>query len=74
MAVDEEKATREVVKNTLGMPKEVYEVYMDLESQWSISNLTQRFKERINEHLKVNTMTRDSMLKQIDVISAQYSN
>ena len=63
MAVDEEKATREVVKNTLGMPKEVYEVYMDLESQWSILNLTKRFKERINEHLKVNTMTRDSMLK-----------
>ena len=55
---------------TFGMPKEVYEMYIDLEEKWSIENLTKRFKERINDHLRVNIITRDHMLKQVDEISA----
>ena len=45
------------------MPKEVFEMYCDLEEKWSIENLTKRFKERIEDHLCVNTKTRDGMLK-----------
>lgn len=60
-------------KNTFGMPKEVYEMYCDLEEKWSVENLTQRFKQRIEDHLRVNTNTRDGMLKQVDLISAEYS-
>lgn len=55
------------------MPKEVYEMYVDLEEKWSIESLTKRFKERITDHLRVNTVTRDNMLKQIDIISAKYA-
>lgn len=55
------------------MPKEVYEMYVDLEEKWSIESLTKRFKERITDHLRVNTVTRDTMLKQVDIISAKYT-
>ena len=55
-----------------GMPKEVYELYVDLEAKWSVQNLTRRFKERINDHLRVNTITRDNMLKFVDTVSAEY--
>lgn len=53
------------------MPREVYELYLDLEEKWSIENLTKRFKERVNDHLRVNTLTRDNMLKSIDTIAAE---
>ena len=49
-----------------GMPKEVYELYMDLGEKWSHQSLTQKFKERIRDHLRVNPKTRDNMLKQLD--------
>jgi hypothetical protein len=29
------------------MPKDVYEMFVDLEEKWSIESLTKRFKERI---------------------------
>jgi len=41
-------------------------MYVDLEEKWSIENLTKRFKERIHDHLRVNTITRDNMLKKVD--------
>ena len=53
------------------MPREVYEMYLDLEEKWSIDKLTLRLKDRINEHLRFNTITRDNMLKQVDIIAAQ---
>ena len=53
------------------MPREVYEMYLDLEEKWSIDKLTIRLKDRINEHLRFNTITRDNMLKQVDIIAAQ---
>lgn len=53
------------------MPREVYEMYLDLEEKWSLDNLTKRFKERVNDHLRVNTLTRDNMLKSIDSIAAE---
>lgn len=54
------------------MPKEVFEMYVDLEEKWSVANLTKRFKERVNDHLRVNTITRDTMLKAIDTYAAEH--
>ena len=48
------------------MPKDVYEMYMDLEEKWSSENLAKRLKERINEHIRFNTINRDNLLKQVD--------
>ena len=58
-------------KTEFGMPREVYEMYLDLEEKWSIDKLTLRLKDRINEHLRFNTITRDNMLKQVDTIAMQ---
>ena len=55
------------------MPKEVYELYVDLEEKWSLENLAQRFKERFTNHLSVNTVTRDTLLRQVDSLKAKYS-
>jgi len=51
------------------MPREVYEMYLDLDEKWSAEKLILRLKERINEHLRFNTITRDNMLKQVDLIA-----
>ena len=53
------------------MPTDVYEMYVDLEEKWSMENLTKRLKERINEHLRFNTINRDSLLRQVDKIAAE---
>ena len=55
------------------MSKEVYELYMDLEEKWSHEKLTKKFKERIEDHLRVNPTTRDNMLKYLDKLSAEFS-
>jgi len=49
-------------------------MYMDLEEKWSVDNLTKRLKERINEHLRCNTINRDNLLKHVDTIAAQTLN
>ena len=54
------------------MPTDVYELYMDLEEKWSHKKLTQRFKERIEDHLRVNPTTRNHMLKNLDKLSAEF--
>ena len=56
------------------MPREVFELYIDLEENWSREKLTSKFKERINDHLKVNPATRDKMLQYVDKISAEYES
>ena len=56
------------------MPREVYELYTDLEENWSRDRLANKFKERINDHLKVNPATKEKMLQFVDKISAEYVN
>ena len=56
------------------MPKEVFELCADLDQNWSRDKLTSNFKERINDHLKVNPATRDKMLQYVDKISAEYQS
>ena len=69
------KSTKEdavvTTKNQFGMPRDVFEMYMDLEEKWSIDSLTKRLKERINEHLRFNSINRDNMLKHVDRIAAE---
>ena len=56
------------------MPREVFELYTDLEENWSRERLASKFKERINDHLKVNPATKEKMLQFVDKISAEYVN
>ena len=51
------------------MPRDVYELYMDLEEKWSHDKLTKKFKERIQDHLRVNPTTRNNMLASLDKMS-----
>ena len=53
------------------MPKDIYEMYMELDDKWSIENLRNRVKDRVKDHLRTNTITRDHMLKQIDIIASE---
>lgn len=73
LAAQKQREKEQAPRDTYGMPREVYELYMDLEEKWSMENLTRRFKERIEDHLRVNTKTKDSMLRSLNEISAGYS-
>ena len=54
------------------MPRDVYELYVDLEEKWHHENITNKFKERIIDHLRVNPTTRNNMLKTLEKMSDEF--
>ena len=71
-AINESVVEPQQVKKALPdsiLPRDVQELFMDLEEKWSHEKLTSRFKERMRDHLRVNPTTRLNMLISIDKMS-----
>ena len=69
-AMEQKRAKRQ--QPEFGMSKEVYELYMDLEEKWSQDNITAKLRERVKDHLRVNSTTRNNMLASLDKMSEEF--
>lgn len=54
-----------------GLSKEDAELFEDLE-KWSLSNLTKKFVERVQQHLKASSVIREEMTQRILELSERY--
>ena len=55
-----------------GMTKEAEELYKDLQ-KWSFSSLKAKFVERIETHLRSNTVNRDQMLAELGKLDSEFN-
>lgn len=55
-----------------GMNKEAEELYKDLQ-KWSFASLKAKFVERIETHLRSNTVNRDQMLAELDKLDSVFN-
>ena len=56
------------------IPKDVQELFNDLDEKWSHDKLTQKFRERIRDHMRVNPTTRLNMLVGLDKMSKEFKD
>jgi (p)ppGpp synthase/HD superfamily hydrolase len=54
------------------MTKEAEELYKDLQ-KWSFSSLKAKFVERIETHLRSNTVNRDQMLAELEKLDSLFN-
>jgi len=54
------------------MNAEVFDLWTELGEKWSTESLTKRLSERISEHITTNTITRETLLGQVQKFSKKY--
>jgi ribosome-binding protein aMBF1 (putative translation factor) len=54
-----------------GLRKEDCELFEDLE-KWSLESLTQKFLERVQQHLKANSLAREDLAAKIREMAAKH--